>query len=228
MKLCQHPLTVLSLVVIIASVAVGCVSPSPPPFTSDFYSPLKITALSESFPTMSVYQFIDERPSGPKFVYRFDSISSQFGESSWSKIVNAVQATEPVAVGVTHAVLEGLRARGFSVIDMTATSFDPGGYSGDARIVISGRILAFGVQVVRSGLYEYRTITGCKIVLKASDLKSGRKLWEKSYARQEETMSRTLASTTPSNNWPNLSKVLAAVIEEAVSDPALLKSLRGG
>ena len=79
---------------------------------------------------------------------------------------------------------------------------------------------------MRSGVYEYRSSTTCKIALEAYDAASRRKLTERTYALQEDQVSRTLGSAAPASQWPRLSKILAAVVHEAVSDPALLEALR--
>lgn len=228
MKLRMRTLTVMAIGGFAASVLVGCTYSRPKPFTREFYLTPKVAALSVPIPAVSVHRFIDERPGAtdPTMVYRFDSISARIGESGYSKRVNEVRATEPVAVGVARAVLEGFQARGAPVIDMTALLFDPGHISGATRIGITGRVLEFGVQVIRSGLHEYRSVIGCSIALEAYDAGSGQKLWEKTYSRQEESVSRTLVSAEPTNHWPGLSRVLAGVVEEVVSDPALLQVLQ--
>jgi hypothetical protein len=209
-------------------VLVGCTYSAPKPFTREFYLTPKVAVLPVPVPALSVYRFVDKRwgSTDPAMVYRFDSISGRFGESSFSKSVNEVRATESVSVGVARAVLGGFQARGAPVIDMTALWFEPGHISGDTRIGITGRVLEFGARVIRSGLYEYRWVVACKIALEAYETGSGQKLWEKTYSRQEEGVSRTLASAVPEKHWPSLSRVLAGVVEEVANDPALLQVLQ--
>jgi hypothetical protein len=228
MKIRMRTLTIMVIGGFATSVLVGCTYSGPKPFTRDFYLTPKVAVLSVPLPALSVHQFIDERwgATDPTMVYRFDSISARFGESSFSKSVNEVRATEPVAVGVARAVLEGFQARGVRVIDMTASSFEPGHISGDTRIGITGRVIEFGVRVIRSGLHEYHSVIGCKIALEAHEAGSGQKLWEKTYSRQEEGVSRTLASAVPEKHWQSLSRVLAAMVEEVVNDPELLQVLQ--
>jgi hypothetical protein len=224
----MRTLTIMAIGGFATSVLVGCTYSGPKPFTRGFYLTPKVAALSVPLPAFSVYRFVDKRwgSTDPAMVYRFDSISDRFGGSSFSKSVNEVRATEFVSIGVARAVLEGFQARGAPVIDMTASWFEPGYISGDTRIGITGRVLEFGVRVIRSGLFEYRSVIACRIALEAYETGSGQKLWEKTYSRQEEGVSRTLASAWPEKHWLSLSRVLAAVVEEVVNDPALLQVLQ--
>ena len=219
----------LALAVIAAALAAGCASSAAAPFEPGFYSKPATTALSPPLAVVSVHRFRDERPGAaavPTMVYKFMSISSQFGESSLARQLNEVRATEPVAVGVARAVLQGFRARGVPIEDATAAPFALGTGAGTARIAMSGRVVAFGVEVIRSSLYEYRSVSGCTLGLEAYEVASGRKILDKMYARQEQDSGRSLASAAPASRWPALSRVLAAVVDEALNDPELLQVLR--
>jgi len=228
MKIRVRTLIIMVIGGFATSVLVGCTYSGPKPFTTGFYLTPKVAALSVPLPALSVHQFVDERwgTTDPTTVYRFDSISDRFGESSFSRSVNEVRATEFVSVGVARAVLRGFEARGVPVVDMTASWFEPGHISEDTRIGITGRVLEFGARVIRSGLYEYRWVIACRIALEAYEAGSRQKLWEKTYSRQEEGVSRTLASAVPEKHWQSLSRVLAAVVEEVVNDPELLQVLQ--
>jgi hypothetical protein len=125
-----------------------------------------------------------------------------------------------VAVGIARAFLEGFRARGFPVVDVTAQPYAPGANAGDARAVISGRVLQFGALIIRSGLVAFDQRVACRVDLEARDAATGRSLWTKSYSDV------TQGTVLPADPITLLSRGLAKVIEQAVSDPELLAVVR--
>jgi hypothetical protein len=117
---------------------------------------------------------------------------------------------------VVRAFLEGFRARGFPVVDMTTRPYAPGAGVGEARVAISGRVLQFGALIVRSGLVTYDQRVACRIELEAREASTGRSLWTKSYAEV------TQGAILPADPITLLSRALAKVTGQAVSDPELL------
>lgn len=199
----------LTLVVLTAMVAAGCAPARP--FTPGFYSPQHLTKLPGPLPPIAVYALLDERgTSEPTLILEFASISGHNRRD---------HATEPVSDGVARAFVEAFRARGFPVLDMT-TKQSPGGSKAEARVAISGRVLEFGARITRTGVFTYDQRVACKIVLEAREVSSGRSLWTKPYSKVTE------GGLLPADPMTLLSRALAQVVDQAVSDPELLRIIQ--
>jgi hypothetical protein len=188
------------------SVAVGCGAP-PRPFLPGFYSPAKIDPFRGALPAVAVYAFSDDRATDPTLIMESGGLRGERRRD---------YATEPVADGVVRAFVDGFRARGFPVADMTAKPYAPDASSGDARIAISGRVLQFGALILRSGLVGFDQRVVCRIDLEAREAATGRSVWTKSYSEL------TQGPALPADPMTVLSRALAKVIEQAVTDPELL------
>ena len=200
------PSAIVLLLMILVALVAGCGSARP--FTPDFYSPRKLTKLLEPLPPIAVYSLVDERGARePTLILESASIS---GHSRWD------HATEPVSGGVTRAFAQAFRARGFPIVDMTERYYSPSGQRAEARVAISGRVLEFGARIVRSGLFTYDQRVACTIVLEAYEVVSGRRLWTKSYSQVTE------GGLLPADPITLLSRALAEVVEQGVTDPELL------
>jgi hypothetical protein len=222
MRLGRRTVHLLALQLFLACVVAGCAL-SPMPFVPTFYLTPKVPALPAPSPTVSVYRFVDSRSAvaDDKVIYRFRSISEHVGGSPMVTSRNAIRAAEPVDLGVTRAVLQGLRIRGLSTVDMTTTFVESAESPGATPIGITGQVRDFGITESRLGVYDYELIARCRITLKALDVETGKTLFDKTYAKEEKHTGITIASDL----WSSLARVLVAVVEEAVSDPDLLVSL---
>lgn len=203
--------SVLILAILAATFAAGCAPIRP--FTPGFYSPQSLTRLAEPLPPVAVYSLLDERgTTEPTLILEFASISGHKRRD---------HATEPVSTGVTRAFIEGFRARGFPVIDMTARYYSPGEGEAKTRVAISGRVLEFGARIIRSGLFTYDQRVACRIVLDAYEVASGRRLWTKTYSQVTE------GGLLPADPITLLSRALEHVVEQGVTDPELLGVVQG-
>lgn len=192
-----------------AAVIAGC-APAPP-FSAGFFSPPPLERLAEALPPVAVYAFADGRGTEPTLFLEVSSISGQFDRT---------YATEPVATGVTRAFVEGFRARGFPVIDETAKPYVPGTRADNARVAITGHVLAFGARIIRAGVYTFDQKVACRVVLEAHDAATGHTLWTKTYAQVTE------GALAPGDPTTLLSRALAHVVEQAAMDRELLDIIR--
>lgn len=142
-------LQVVVFTVFVAWFIAGCATR---PFKPDFYLPLRIDALPGLKP-VAVYLFIDKRGKGDPA----DAGEVRLLYAGTSR----ERATEPVAIGVTRAFLEGFRVRGYPVVDMTSTAFDPSGPKTNAQVAVSGDVVEFGWQIVRKSTFEYAVTAAC-------------------------------------------------------------------
>ncbi len=211
--MCYRWLVALVVGLLVPAVVGGC-GPIPRPFELGFYRPMNVSRLTEPLPSVAVYLFSDERGKPYNWYLEHASISGHSGVG---------YTTELVASGVTRAVIEGLRARGFHVVDMTPTTYPPGPSAAvtDTRLAITGRVLECGARIVRSGLFTYDQRVGTRITVEAYEVTSGRKLWEKEYSKVWE------GGILPDNHRRLLTRSLAHVVEQAVSDPDLLSAITG-
>jgi hypothetical protein len=200
------------IVAVLAAIFVTGCAPARP-FTPGFYSPRNLVRLAEPLPPVAVYLLSDERgTTEPTLILESASISGRSGQD---------HATEPVAIGVTRAFIEGFRARGFPVVDETARRYSRGDGQAKASVAMTGRVLEFGARIIRSGAITYEQRVGCRIVLDAYEVASGRRLWTKTYSQVTE------GSILPAPPLTLLSIALEHIIEQAVTDPELLGILQG-
>jgi hypothetical protein len=199
------PRHLVALVVLVAGLGAGCGPVQP--FAPGFYRAPSTTRLSPPPEPVTVYRFADNRRvDDPAQISRYVGPGVRFHYS----------ATEPVAVGVTRAFVEGLKARGFPVLE-TPVPFRPGESSPTSRLAITGIILEFESVVVRTGLTTYDHRVACSIVLQVFDISTGRKLWEKSYSRSGDDVWYRGARF--------FAKALAEIVEGAVNDESLVTVL---
>jgi hypothetical protein len=189
----------------------ACATP-PRPFTDEFYGPLHVRASAAAALPVIVYAFTDVRAvADPTVVVRYER---ETGDAA------TTHATAPVGQGVARAFVRGLAARGYRVTDETARELIPQA-SGPGPAVITGRVAEFDAHTVRTGLITAdRTRVGARVTLAVYDPATGRRVFERDYAR---VVQGAMAPTEPLGV---LSRALADVVEQAVSDADLLRAVR--
>jgi hypothetical protein len=85
-------------------------------------------------------------------------------------------ADEPVEVSATHALVEGLKARGVLVVDRTRRLFEVGDEANNARLALLGDIQKLG--------FPDGGDVSCALRLELREIHTGEKLWEKSFSSQ--------------------------------------------
>ena len=199
-----------TVVALMAGLVAGC-GPSQP-FEPGFYLPPRTTLLSSPPDQVAIYRFADKRGvDEPTQIARYVSPGR----------LSRYSATEPVAVGLTRAFVEGLKARGIPVLEMPVP-FTPGESRPAPRVAITGTVLEFESVVARSGIFTYGNRVACSIVLQVYYTTTGGKLWEKSYSRSGDDVWFRGARF--------FAKALAEIVEEAVNDAgfvAVLGAKRG-
>lgn len=184
---------------------------------TDWYLPPKITRLAELEP-VAVYLFKDDREEedtrvGVSGFERFSAIGT-------TSRANAVYVSVPVATTATQAFTDALRERGFPVTDMAQTRLDTRAPLSQGPIALSGKILDLHFQQWRPFLDDLHSMARCRIFLEAYDPSSGRKFWEKEYAKTI-TLGPRKPEREPRNKSP-LGQVLAEVVVDAVYDPEFI------
>src|SRR5574341_544643 len=190
-----------ALVSTIVALSVGCATQ--PLRLQDWYSPPHVTPLPH-LKAVAGYPFTEKRESP------YDEV----GEVAGTKI----KASEPVAVSVSRAFADGLRARGFPVVEPTGSDPSPESRS-DARVAVSGEVQEFWYRA------DWHREAGCKVRLQVSEVATGRKLWQKVYSTQYVWYA-WMPERDRLDMGPALAKVLALTVEEAVYDPEFLRELR--
>jgi hypothetical protein len=201
----MNPTRTLRVVSLLALLAGGC-GYHAYPFAKAFYLPVNVNRLSEAN-AVAVYRFANKQGVSDPFRYGV----------AWVPRPVFQKASEPVAIGVTRAFADGLRAAGLPVIDMTGEAFMPGLSKASAPVALSGDVLDFwAVAQWSSG---YREVT-CTVKLQIYELPSGEKRWEKTYSsratHRSEAVNRSVA------------RALAGVVETALNDPELIRHLGAG
>jgi|GEM_PF-4691393 len=184
---------------------------------TDWYSPPKIARLPDLGP-LAVYLFTDNRAEKDTQVGL--SGFERFSATGIASRANVVYVSEPVARTVTQAFTDGLRERGFPVIDRTKTPLDTRTPLSQGVVGLSGKILALHYEQFRPFLDDLHSMARGRIVLEAYDPGSGRKFWEKEYTRTI-TLGPRMPEREPRNKSP-LGQVLAEVVVDAVYDPEFI------
>ena len=197
--------------VVLALAVVTACAPPPRPFTESWYTPPRVLADAAAALPVTVYAFADTRPGDDKrVVLRYETNIDDPG---------TVHATAPVGQGVARALARGLAARGFRVTDATARDH-VAETGGSPRVAITGRVAEFDARIVRASfLGGYRQHVGCRLTLEAYDAASGRRLFERTYARVAE------GAMSPMEPLAFLARALADVVEQAVTVTELLRAI---
>lgn len=135
-------------------------------------------------------------------------------ESDLGFVGPPLYANEPVAVAVTRALAEGLKARGFPVVDKTRRVFRAGDEADGARLALLGGVQRFGFP----GGGE----VSCDLRLEIRDIESGKKLWEKSFSNQV-----SFGTSVWTSAGAALGVVLSRTVDDAVMDRELTAHLGG-
>jgi hypothetical protein len=194
----------------LALLVAACASPRP--FTDEFYEPIRVRAGGERA-AVAVFAFTDERRvPEPTIVLEYLTERDR---------PRADRATRPVAAGVAHAFVRGLRARGFTVTDATDQAYVEGqGPSGPAAV--TGRVTEFGALVTRTGtvVHASQQRVGCTVAVDVRDA-AGRTRLQRTYSRVVE------GAMLPAEPLAILARALADVVEQAATDPDVLRAIRG-
>jgi hypothetical protein len=184
---------------------------------------------ASGLPPVAVYLFHDSRqsPCGPDCIPTLSPDVGRWG--TWPP----VRASEPVVLPVTRAFAEGLRARGFPVVDRTRRVFQAGDSTDGAGRGLRGELLSFAsvpTPFVPKGSYFESRLGGivCVVSLEVFDLQSGEKLWEKTYSGTssiDEASRQGMQLGSEERIQPFLATALAAAIENAAMDPELAEAL---
>ena len=210
-------LTYVGLGLILAGCA-GRPTPSQPlgpsqPFLPEFYGSPRTTPLSKPLPAVAVYQFVDKRPvSGPTVLGEHPIGTGLRGQA-------VLHATEPIATGVARAFAEGLRARGFQVLDRTMSQLSGQSMESADPLAVSGEVLAFSSSSRRTGLLSYEGEAAFHVRVQVH----GRQLAE---VRWERVYSNTSDAILVTSQFAFLSRSLAQSVEDTVNDPLFLQALR--
>lgn len=184
----------VAVVMMASGLVAGCATR---PFADGFYVPPHLAPLREPRQPVAVYLFADARGvEDPRVLGQF--------ESGWVS-----RATEPVAAGVTRGIMDGLRRRGFPVVDRTSERLGSDESSRALGVAITGDVRQFYIAGYERG--------GCEIVVRVHSAGGGRPVAERTYAAHE---------VDPGGHaWNALGRALARVIEDAMSDPILILKL---
>jgi hypothetical protein len=184
------------------------------------YTPPDIQSLP-GLGTVAIFQFADGRGVEPT------RISTDLGAGQ-----NFL--TEPVAVAVTRAVADGLRRRGFTVIDMGTSEAVPGSSRARGEVAVSGEVRSFNVNVLAGPLgIPLAFYVRCRLLLRVQELETGQTLWERRYDRDQDCR-RILSNNQLSCSGVHserdsyagrLADVLAATVKGAVNDRGLTEQL---
>lgn len=187
---------------------------------TDWYSPPQIARVPDLQPVV-VYLLADDRQEKDTQVgvSGFDSFSA----GGTVPRAYVMYVSEPVAVTVTQAFADGLRARGFPVIDMTRTRLDSRSPFSQGQIALSGKILELRYEKWQPLLGGDSGMARCKVVLHAYDTRNGHKMWEKEYAKTFMFGSRE-PEREPKNKSA-LGQVVADIVAEAVYDPEFILAI---
>ena len=182
---------------------------------TDRYSPSKNIVGLPNLKPVAIYRFVDRRGKEENLVgERFDSY--KFEVISRLEI-EPIRAGEAAAKIVTRAFRDGLRGRGFPVIDMTETPFAPGESWISAKVAVSGEVLEYWESSgILKGWLSIRWIytARSRVLLQTYGVPSGQKFWEKLYSSEV-----VLQAGNPRD------EVLAKMVEEAMNDPELVREL---
>jgi len=208
-----HSVLLWTLVSMIAVFSGGCATR--PLRLQDSYSPPHITSLP-NLGAVAIYSFTDRRETGERAVG-----SNVFRGGTGKNITSS----ESVAVSVRRAFAEGLRARGFPVVELTGRDLPLESQPG-VVVVVSGEIQEFwATWSVGRHRGDWQRDASCKVRLLVSELATGRKLWEKVYP-QQYVWDPSMPERNRLDMGPALAKVLALTVEEAVYDPEFVRELR--
>jgi hypothetical protein len=191
----------------------GCRGSAPLPFAPEFYRSPRTTPLSTPLAAVAVYQFMDKRPVADP---------TEFGEhplrtGTYGRTV--YHAAEPIATGVARGFAQGLRARGFQVLDRTMKPLSRERAEEPSPPAISGEVLAFSSSSRRTGLVSY--VGGAAFHVRVQVY--GRQLAE---VRWERVYSNTSDALLINSQLVFLSRSLAESVEDTVNDPTFLEALR--
>lgn len=185
--------------------------------------------VASGLPPVAVYLFRDSRQSscGPDCIpYLFPDVDTR---REGPTLFPLVRTSEPLVLPVTRAFAEGLRARGFPVVDRTRRVFQAGDSTDAAKRGLRGELLRFASLPFE---HAFRMDPGrivCVVNLEVFDLQSGKKLWEKTYAGTswiDDASKRGMQVGSEGERiQPFLATALAAAIENAVMDPELAEAL---
>ena len=179
----------------------------------DWYSPPHVTPLPH-LAAVAVHRFTDKRETA------YTALGEEFiGREETGR---NIKAGEPVTVTLRRAFADGLRARGFPVIESTGSDPSPESRS-DVRLAVSGEIQEF--WATRSHRAESNREAACTVRLQVSEVATGRMQWGKVYSRQY-VWSPWMPERDRLDMGPALAKVLALTVEEAVYDPEFIRELR--
>jgi hypothetical protein len=159
---------------------------------------------------VAVYLFVDTRGQEER------RIGTAFFRGRVMQKADPIYASEPVAVAVTRAFADGLRARGFPVVNMTATSFADRASTADAGVAVSGEITRFWEESFATtgvgATIEFRA--ECAVALQAYETATGRRRWEQTYWQVGSNVNAALARTvTAALNDTELIRQLSATAE---------------
>lgn len=197
-----------------ALVLAGCGGPIT---ITDWYSPPKITPLAGLEP-VAVYLFTDNRQEEDSVVGR-----SVFHDLRHTH-TTIIYGSEPVAVTLTRAFADGLKARGFPVIGVTDTRFDLVKSKPNALVAVSGDILELSYEKEEAIFGNERGYARCRVALRAYDTSTATKFWEKEYAKTYYL--NPLEPVRGHRYKTPLGQVLAESVEEAVYDPEFIRAIR--
>lgn len=172
------------------------------------YTASGITPLPQLLP-VAVYQLVDKRGEDEP-----TRIGGVYG--GYRNLLNRLYGDEPAAVTVTRALADGLKARGFPVIDMTTARFDPAATRAQVRVVVSGEVREFWTEAF------YTNQAKCSMLLQLYETATGRKLWEKEYAEKFSGGLSGGVFASSDDLRDNLARLLSKVVERAVNDPDLV------
>ena len=190
----------------------GCAA-APLPFAPEFYRSPRTTPLSTPLAAVAVYQFMDKRPvADPTVLGEHPLRTGLYGQTLF-------RTTEPVATGVARAFAEGLRARGFQVLDRTMNPLSREREEEPGSPVISGEVLEFSASSRRTGLVSYAGGAAFHVRVQVHGRQRAVVRWERVY-------SNTSDAFLMSSQLVFLSRSLAESVEDTVNDLTFIEALR--
>ena len=199
----------------------GCILPPTPVWRSVHYDPAGIQPLPQ-LPAIALYQFDDMRQVRGKRIGVRNYIwhGRKTCSPACSRSIVLVFGQQPVAMIVTQAFGEGLKTRGFLVVDRTSETFSVVQSELPTSPTLVGEVNAFWIEYGSSSVSAYVRCTVTLRVIHPLGV-SGRPTWEQqydvSYFEDSDSLDRLVET---------LNRALAQVVREVVNDPDFLAQFR--
>jgi hypothetical protein len=204
---------VVPIVALGLTLATGCIPI--PVWRSVHFDPAGIEHLPQ-LPSVTLYQFDDVRQmGGSRIGVRRGYWQGRKTCPAGCRPAQSLIFGPPVGETVTQAFAEGLKARGFTLVDRASERFLAGQSELPTPLAIVGEVNDFWIEYGSSG-FGLSGLVRCSVtvrVVQALDA-SGPPRWEQKYDVREDTEGDALDPLVET-----LGRALSKVVRDAVNDP---------